>query len=278
MTSLRHLRSPSNRIHLTRLFTMSTPTSTNNTTITPPYLTHNSDLPPLSPLIPSTYSRLYLSPSSIPTPKIVGVLACQRDPYLRRLRSRIVSVGLVVSEENGNGNAGEKKDNKSKGKGGKKEKLKVDSGPQEDDAQLNGKVETKPKINLYELTFEDTVLFPEGGGQPFDTGYILVPSGSSSSGQSSQANPDSDNDALKLRVINVHRRGLTAIHVVEIPQEVEGLLLGKEGLLGVGKEIEMVVDWERRIDHVSLSDLLNCLSFRLPSLNVLHSPPFKTSR
>jgi len=66
----------------------------------------------------------------------------------------------------------------------------------------------------FELTLEDTVLFPEGGGQPDDRGTING-----------------------IEVMRVIRRGGSAVHFVPeaIPE---------------GTEVELVVDWSRRFDHM----------------------------
>jgi Ser-tRNA(Ala) deacylase AlaX len=48
-------------------------------------------------------------------------------------------------------------------------------------------------------------------------------------------------------VENVQRRGLVAVHHVRVPPE---LVDKAEDVLGPGKTVEMVVDWERRFDHV----------------------------
>jgi Ser-tRNA(Ala) deacylase AlaX len=59
-----------------------------------------------------------------------------------------------------------------------------------------------------------TVLFPEGGGQPHDTGYI-------------------DN----VKVYNVQREKIAHVHYTKEPIE-------------VGKQVSLSVDWDRRWDHV----------------------------
>jgi Ser-tRNA(Ala) deacylase AlaX len=66
----------------------------------------------------------------------------------------------------------------------------------------------------YEVVLDDTVLFPEGGGQPYDRGTI--------------------NGVEVLRVL---RRGAVAVHFTEEPLE-------------EGAEVEMEVDWNRRFDHM----------------------------
>uniref|UniRef100_A0A6M2CN26 Putative alanyl-trna editing protein aarsd1-b n=1 Tax=Rhipicephalus microplus TaxID=6941 RepID=A0A6M2CN26_RHIMP len=68
--------------------------------------------------------------------------------------------------------------------------------------------------DVYEVVFEDTVLFPEGGGQPDDRGLVGdVP------------------------VLRVFRRAGEAVHVVC-------------SAIAVGAEVEMSVDWKRRYDHM----------------------------
>lgn len=66
----------------------------------------------------------------------------------------------------------------------------------------------------YEVVLEDTILFPEGGGQPDDRGMING-----------------------VEVIRVVRQGGRAIHYIPepIPEAIE---------------VELVVDWSRRFDHM----------------------------
>lgn len=72
----------------------------------------------------------------------------------------------------------------------------------------------KEKVKGFEVVLDDTILFPEGGGQPDDKGTI--------------------ND---IPVLKVSRRGGDAIHFVttEIP---------------VGTPVNLEVDWTRRFDHM----------------------------
>uniref|UniRef100_A0A8C9ZXR9 Alanyl-tRNA synthetase domain containing 1 n=1 Tax=Sander lucioperca TaxID=283035 RepID=A0A8C9ZXR9_SANLU len=77
--------------------------------------------------------------------------------------------------------------------------------------EVNGKKETLKGFNV---KLQDTILFPEGGGQPDDHGLIGdVP------------------------VLRVTRQGPEAIHFVGSPLE-------------VGQEVQVQVDWERRFDHM----------------------------
>ncbi|CAN6636442.1 putative alanyl-tRNA editing protein alaX [Trichomonascus vanleenenianus] len=103
---------------------------------------------------------------------VVGLLACQRNSYLRSLDTKVVGCH---------------------------------------------KIEGKAGVH-YEVELEDTVLFPEGGGQPHDTGSLAL-------------------DGRKVPVSNVQRDGLTAVHFTEEP-------------FTVGATVTVEVDWARRWDHM----------------------------
>lgn len=107
-------------------------------------------------------------------PAIVGALACQRNSFLKTLRTHVVACREFEP--------------------------------------LGGKKDGK----LYEVEFEDTVLFPEGGGQPHDTGVVTA-------------------NSAKIDVVRVLRRQLSAVHIV-----------GEK--LEEGTPVEMAVDWARRLD------------------------------
>uniref|UniRef100_A0AAX7TEZ7 Threonyl/alanyl tRNA synthetase SAD domain-containing protein n=1 Tax=Astatotilapia calliptera TaxID=8154 RepID=A0AAX7TEZ7_ASTCA len=83
--------------------------------------------------------------------------------------------------------------------------------PAELKQEVNGKKET---IKGFHIKLQDTILFPEGGGQPDDHGFLGdVP------------------------VLRVTRQGPDALHFVASPLE-------------VGQEVQVKVDWERRFDHM----------------------------
>ena len=92
----------------------------------------------------------------------------------------------------------------------------------------------EPKGKLWEIQLEDTVIFPEGGGQPFDTGLISL---ETESGRRSWA------------VEGCLRRKLDSVHLVRVPEGDAALI---EGL--AGQEAELEVEWDRRMDHVSAKD------------------------
>lgn len=70
---------------------------------------------------------------------------------------------------------------------------------------------------VFDVVCEDTIIFPEGGGQPHDTGTL--------NGQP---------------VVSVARKGSQAIHRVE----------AVKGVLAEGLECVQKVDWDRRLDHM----------------------------
>ncbi|XP_077406174.1 alanyl-tRNA editing protein Aarsd1-like isoform X3 [Vanacampus margaritifer] len=83
--------------------------------------------------------------------------------------------------------------------------------PAELKQEIGGKKET---VSGFTVKLQDTILFPEGGGQPDDHGLIAdVP------------------------VLRVTRQGQDAAHFVASPLE-------------VGQEVRVKVDWERRFDHM----------------------------
>jgi len=148
---------------------------------------------------PSSYCPLNFSippVSSLP----VGLLACQRDPNLKSLETSLVKSQLVQRKL-------DKKDKSS---------INLNSPP------------------LYELLLHDTCLFPEGGGQPADTGSISL-----------------IGTTLKLRVENAIRRNLDALHFVRLPEEEAQRKEAEDWLSsGQGKSVLVEVDWDRRIDHM----------------------------
>ncbi|KAG8230331.1 hypothetical protein J437_LFUL000602 [Ladona fulva] len=76
---------------------------------------------------------------------------------------------------------------------------------------VNGK---KEAIKSYEIILEDTILFPEGGGQPSDRGWL------------------DDEEVIKLE-----RRGEDVFHSVKSP-------------FTIGQTVKQKVDWELRFDRM----------------------------
>ncbi|AFN03057.1 alanine--tRNA ligase [Pyrococcus furiosus DSM 3638] len=70
------------------------------------------------------------------------------------------------------------------------------------------------------VVLDQTAFYPEGGGQPYDTGILVV-------------------DGEEVKVTNVQKVGKVILHKVERPE------LFKEGTIVHGR-----IDWERRIQHM----------------------------
>ncbi|XP_051850328.1 alanyl-tRNA editing protein Aarsd1-like isoform X3 [Antechinus flavipes] len=86
--------------------------------------------------------------------------------------------------------------------------------PAELQTEGTGNSKNKEKLSGYHVVLEDTLLFPEGGGQPDDRGSI-------------------DN----IPVLRVTRRGPEAEHFLLTP-------------LAPGSQVQVQLDWERRFDHM----------------------------
>ena len=140
------------------------------------------------------------------------------DPLLRKLRTKVVSVrpaSLAAPPV-------------SKGK----EKKKKANGAAPSASTTNGtSTPTEPEGKLWEIEVEDTVIFPEGGGQPFDTGLIWL---------------DTDSGRRSWKVEGCLRKKLDSVHLVRVPEDEAAIA---EEL--AGQEVEVEVDWDRRMDHVT---------------------------
>lgn len=125
---------------------------------------------------------------SVATSAIVGALACQKNLFLKSFQTKVVSC---------------------------KEYQPILTSK---DKQNQGKKKEAPAENkqLYALELEDTILFPEGGGQPYDTGNIVA-------------------GDVTVPVEMVLRKELTAVHVTPEPVE-------------AGSQVTLNVDWKRRFD------------------------------
>lgn len=122
---------------------------------------------------------------------IVGALACQRDSFLKVFKTTV----LACNEHEGHV--------LSKDKQNKNNKKQTDS---------------TPAAVQYAIELEDTILFPEGGGQPYDTGVI-------------------ESESEKHHVEEVVRDKLTALHLTRTP-------------ISPGTSVGLSVDWARRFDHM----------------------------
>ncbi|KAK8844706.1 hypothetical protein IAR55_006555 [Kwoniella newhampshirensis] len=210
-------------------------------------MTYTLDPPLPASATPKDYTRFHFDTSQVPPKRIVGLLACQRDPLLRSLRTTVHAVreAQIRAPPIPKGKAGIKK---------KPAAPVVVNGD-----GLGEKKEEKGK--LWEVELVDTVIFPEGGGQPFDTGLIHL------------LDPNGDKRISTFVVEGCLRKQLDSVHLVRVPDGVTGDW--------EGKEVEVEVDWDRRMDQMSihssqhlLSAVLDVAPFNLNTLSwSMHAYP-----
>ncbi|GAA6063220.1 hypothetical protein JCM10212_002442 [Sporobolomyces blumeae] len=175
--------------------------------------------PAASPALSTPASRLSSRPTpthaeyldlrfDLPEKRYVGCLACQRDPLLSELVATVTRCEKVKPAAAP----------VSKGKKGKKEQ------------------DPAPVADEWEVELSDTVLFPEGGGQPSDVGALLPVDESGSPIEAEAAT-----------VREVVRRNLDAVHFVSRPFDIGGKVLAR-------------VDMERRTDLMSMHTAQHLLS------------------
>ncbi|CAD6575756.1 MAG: hypothetical protein TREMPRED_001491 [Tremellales sp. Tagirdzhanova-0007] len=190
--------------------------------------------PPLPPTsTPPDYHRVHFDPSHLSSKRIVGLLACQRDPLLRKLQTIVVNChpASITAPPPQRGKGNKKKHDPS---------LTVDPT-----AQVLGR--------LWEFEVEDTVIFPEGGGQPSDTGTLWI--------------VDANGTSHALSIEGCLRRKLDSVHLVRLREEDEHLLDNV-----MGREVELEVNWDRRQDHMAIHTAQHLLSavldtYSLPTLS-----------
>ncbi|THG97418.1 hypothetical protein EW145_g7617, partial [Phellinidium pouzarii] len=161
---------------------------------------------------PPDYHRIISPRLSIPTdnalPVPVGVLACQRDPLLNELVSYVISCIPHTPPE----------DSASGAKKKKKQAVASDI--------------------LFEVVLHDTILFPEGGGQPSDIGFLRTANGA------------------QYDVLEIIRRGGHAVHFVKAKGgEVHGLEVGATVTASLGD-----AGYKRRLDHMTMHTSQHLLS------------------
>lgn len=171
----------------------------------------------LPPVTPPDYHRI-VSPSlripSDPQTSIpVGLLACQRDPLLRELATTVVSSRPAEAPP--------------QPKRAKKDKAGADGAP------------AGP---LLEVLLHDTVLFPEGGGQPSDIGLLTSA------------------DGHVWEVAEVKRIGGHAVHYVKLGgKSVEDALAAFKTGENVGVQLGDA-GLQRRLDHMCMHTSQHLLS------------------
>ncbi|KAF2254884.1 ThrRS/AlaRS common domain-containing protein [Trematosphaeria pertusa] len=160
-----------------------------------------------------------------PIPSIVGALSCQKDSYLRSLETEVVSCTEYVAP----------KTQKTNGKS------KSTKSPDPGKAIGNGEA---PSSKTWLIEFADSVLFPEGGGQPTDHGSIT---------------PLTSDPSGAIPITSIQRHGLRCVHLSSQPLE-------------PGTRVQQDVDFNRRWDHMQqhtgqhlLSAIMDTMS--LPTLS-----------
>ncbi|KAG5646600.1 hypothetical protein DXG03_002904 [Asterophora parasitica] len=173
----------------------------------------------LPPSTPSDYHRI-ISPTlkvsndpQIPIP--VGILACQRDPLLRSLDTSVVAVSVSQPV----------------------------APPSKKSAKKSVNAPAIPSDPILEVILHDTVIFPEGGGQPTDTGVITTTA-----------------DGVAWEVVQAKRHGGHAVHYVRVKDgDVDKASLafspGASVTVSLGQE-----DFDRRYDHMSMHTSQHVLS------------------
>ncbi|KAI0307089.1 hypothetical protein B0F90DRAFT_1622851 [Multifurca ochricompacta] len=170
------------------------------------------------PKTPSDYHRILSSTLSIPSDSSttipVGLLACQRDPLLRSLETTIVSASIL-----------EPSCTPSTKKGGHTKQAKATSVPIFHHTVLR-------------IILHDTVLFPEGGGQPTDIGTLT------------------SEDGVTWDVELVKRHGGVAVHYLKLEEGISDV----PHVFAPGKQVKLKLGHERRLDHMSMHTAQHLLS------------------
>ncbi|KAF2007212.1 ThrRS/AlaRS common domain-containing protein [Amniculicola lignicola CBS 123094] len=138
-----------------------------------------------------------------PVPAVVGALHCQKDSYSKSLETKVIScTEYTPPKPSQNGK-------------GKPQKKSTDP-----DKAFEGGTSTPSKAYLIEL--EDSVLFPEGGGQPTDHGSLT---------------PLDNETPESIPITYIQRHGLRCVHWSPQPLE-------------PGTSVRQDVDFTRRWDHM----------------------------
>ncbi|KAI0347083.1 alanyl-tRNA synthetase domain-containing protein [Trametopsis cervina] len=172
--------------------------------------------------LPPDYHRIVSPTLTIPADTTisipVGLLACQRNPLLKEITSTVVSSRAAQA------------------------------APQPKRAKKDKAIATHP---LVELILHDTVLFPEGGGQPSDIGFIT------------------SSDGHLWDVQEVKRIGGHAVHYVKVgDRSIEDALSSFAVGSTVGVALGEVGQY-RRLDHMCMHTSQHLLSAVLENTHKL---------
>ncbi|KAI0089163.1 Threonyl/alanyl tRNA synthetase [Irpex rosettiformis] len=177
----------------------------------------------LPPTTPPDYHRIVSPTLAVPSdPNVsipVGLLACQRDPLLKETTTTVVSARLVQA------------------------------APQPKRAKKNkAAASTEP---LVEVVLHDTVIFPEGGGQPSDIGVLT-----SSDGQLWDVREAKRTGGHAVHYVKVGERGADAALSAFAVGSTVGVALGEAG-------------YYRRLDHMCMHTSQHLLSAVLENTHKL---------
>ncbi|KAI0268181.1 hypothetical protein BC834DRAFT_968391 [Gloeopeniophorella convolvens] len=169
---------------------------------------------------PPDYHRIVSPTLRVPSdPSVtipVGLLSCQRDPLLRALDTVIVSTSFLPPAA-------------------------PPSGKKSHTKQAKASAAPTFKFSVLQVVLHDTVLFPEGGGQPSDIGTLT------------------SEDGVSWSVELVKRHGGAAVHYVKLPESIanapEVFASGKRVSLALGQ-----AGFQRRLDHMSMHTAQHLLS------------------
>lgn len=135
-----------------------------------------------------------------PAPIIVGALKCQKDSYLERFETEVVSCNEYIPPEAPKQNV--------------KSKTKKSTDPTKFELDANTK--------SWLIECADSVLFPEGGGQPTDHGSLT---------------PLTNETVDPIPITSIQRHGLHCLHFSPSP-------------IPPGTKVLQMVDFIRRRDHM----------------------------
>lgn len=135
------------------------------------------------------------------SPSIVGALSCQKDSYLQTLETEVVACDEYIPPKSTQQNG------------------KAKSKKSTDPSKANG-ISDSAAPQTWMIEFADSVLFPEGGGQHSDHGFI---------------SPLGVKGTSAIPIENIQRHGLRCIHFSQTPLE-------------VGTKVRQTVYYARRWD------------------------------
>ncbi|KAH6620009.1 Threonyl/alanyl tRNA synthetase [Boeremia exigua] len=136
-----------------------------------------------------------------PIPSVVGALSCQKDSYLQTLETEVVACDEYIPPK-GNQQNGKAKSKKST------------------DPSKTSNNSDSTSQQTWMIEFADSVLFPEGGGQHTDHGFIT---------------PLGVKGMSAIPIENIQRHGLRCIHFSHTPLE-------------IGTKVRQTVYYARRWD------------------------------